>query len=54
MEVFVVLLFNRENHPSTTEYLDVFGTRKLAEMYIDSHKHRYTKLQELYVEKKVL
>lgn len=50
MEVFVILVFNKETYPSTTEYVTVKATREEAEDYVNKHKKEYGWLQELYFE----
>ena len=54
MKVYIVFLFNRTNHPSTTEYITVFGTKEKAEKYIENNKKNYSNLEELYFEEKTV
>lgn len=52
MKVYIVFLFDRDNYPSTTEYIAVFSTADKAKKYVESHKKDYGKRQELYFEEK--
>lgn len=54
MKVYIVFVFDRNNYPSTTEYVDVFSTEKKAKDYVDLHKKEYNSLQELYYEAKTV
>ena len=54
MKVDIVFLFDRNNYPSTTEYIDIFLTEVKAKEYVESHKKNYYKFQELYYEEKVV
>ena len=54
MTVYIVFLFNRENYPSTTEYITVFSSEEKAKKYISKNSKNYSKLQELYYEAKTV
>lgn len=54
MEVYIVFVFDRNNYPSTTEYVDIFSTENKAKKYVEEHKKEYNYLQELYYEKKTV
>lgn len=54
MTIYVVLLFNKENYPSTTEYKAIFKTRKEASRYIYYMNEDLTSFQELYIKEVIL
>lgn len=46
--VYMVFVFDRNNYPSTTEFVDVFSTKDKAKKYVTKHEKEYGSLQELY------
>lgn len=54
MKVYIVFVFDRNNYPSTNEYVCVFSTEDKAKKYVASHKKDYDRLQELYYETKTV
>ena len=54
MSVYIIFLFDRDNYPSTTEYIAVFTTKEKAEKYVKENSKNYGSRQELYFEKKIV
>ena len=54
MKVYIVFLFDRDNYPSTTEYITIFSTKEKAEKYVKQNSKNYSKRQELYFEEKTV
>ena len=54
MYVYIVFLFDRDNYPSTTEFIAIFSTEEKAKSYVDKNSKNYSKRQELYFEKKLV
>lgn len=49
MKVYIVFLFDKNNYPSTNEYVCIFSTKEKAEKYVKNNAKKYDRFQELYL-----